>query len=124
MSGPVKTIVGTDEAIARQNRDIDHFDSLLSAYRITKAEWELKSEQAHVAHRNGANVDDAEANALSEVHSKAMLALLMEPAVIPVHVREKIRIIHREELFDLYWRGAEVTALLACDAERLLIGGA
>ena len=104
MSGPVKTIVGTDEAIARQNRDIDHFDSLLSAYRIAKAEWELKSEQAHVAHRNGANVDDAEA--------------------IPVHVREKIRIIHREELFDLYWRGAEVTALLACDAERLLIGGA
>jgi hypothetical protein len=59
---------------------------------------------------------------LASDHSDALDALMLLPAPNVRALVEKIQIFHRHRLADGWWRGQEIVAIMACDAERLLAG--
>ncbi len=83
--------------------------TLAHAYTVARANMDL-------AYANQA--DDREA--LCDVHTEALDAILLTPAECMADVRLKIEIMDREEIDDSWWCGREALALLAIDARRLL----
>lgn len=57
---------------------------------------------------------------LAASHAHAIDDLMLIPAPTVGALIEKIQIFDRNRLADGWWRGTEIMAIMACDAERLL----
>ena len=57
---------------------------------------------------------------LASDHAEALDELMLLPAPTLAGLRLKLRIFSRHNLASGWWRGEEIAAILACDADRLL----
>lgn len=111
--------------VNRLTIDRQTFDQALHDYRIARAELDLdivKSQAEFTETQDLSDATECETEKLCNAHSAAMLKVLMSPAVTPKQLLAKIEVYAAEEVIDMYYRAAEVTALLVCDARNLLSG--
>lgn len=100
-----------------QDRASEVWAFRLQEYRKLDAELAL-----HCAYDSGDDPDyyEAESNRLASLHADAIDDLMLIPAPTVGAFIEKVEIFHRNGLADGWWRGTEIMAIMACDAERLL----
>lgn len=99
------------------------FDERLVAYRLIRAQIllsDIEDDRAELAGQRPAY--DAEAcERLATAHAAALNDLLLTPARKPFDLATKLKIAAEEDIAAGWRLGREICAMIACDAQRLLV---
>ena len=99
-----------------EQRASQHFCKLLNLH--TQAEVAMNLCMAR--HGEDSEAYEDELAQLASDHAEALDALMIQPAPTLAALGQKLWIFSRHNIASGWWRGEEIAAILACDADRIL----
>lgn len=101
---------------------IERFSTALRAYRLAKAELDLHCATVTPQEEAACDAYERETARLADNSADAINGLLLLPASTQFELATKLEISHQEQVWDGWSQAHAISAILACDAERLRDG--